>query len=78
MEDTGTGATSEEDTESLRQCERRDKGRVANTNTAGNKSRRSKSMTSWEGRSTRALTLIGESTSRFYRINHGVGANGSN
>ena len=45
MEQTGEGAASEEDTASLNveSFERRDKGRVANTNT-GRKSRRNECM----------------------------------
>lgn len=48
LEETGAGAASEEDTDSLNllECERRDKGcvPVANTNTAGRKSKRNESM----------------------------------
>lgn len=48
-EETEAGAASEEDADSLNveslwECERRDKGRVANTNTVGRKSRRNESM----------------------------------
>ena len=48
MEQIGTGAASEGDTVSLNAAsfEQRDKGRVANTNTAGRKSRRNECMMS--------------------------------